>query len=362
MKQEKKVSVIVPAYNVEKYIDYSIGSLTSQSYNNIEIIAIDDGSTDKTFELLEKLAQSDGRIKAVHQNNSGVSSARNHGISLATGEYIFFLDADDIAEPFAIEKMMIKMEYSDAELIECNYTKWNGEGLFVENIDFTQFGPEPIRDEDKIRFITDELLQYHMGFEVWNKLYRLDIINRNGLKFDVDCKMGEDLVFNIKYLLNCSKIASIPERCIRYCLRQGSAMSDNRGLDRRVADDLVMLECIWKYVHNEGKVSPVSHFDDLFVKILDHAFSKCTFTEAALALKVHKDRNIVIENYKKLNCTPDNFRRLYKKNDPNRRMIFHLYVRKTVGAGRISDVLFMVAFTTYYRLTGQGSIKNWRLP
>lgn len=119
----KKISVIIPMYNGESFIRQSILSVTGQTYRNLEILVIDDGSTDGGPGICRELVALDGRIRILRQENGGVSSARNHGIEAATGEYVFFLDSDDAIHPLLLEKMMCQMEASQVHLGFCGYRK-----------------------------------------------------------------------------------------------------------------------------------------------------------------------------------------------------------------------------------------------
>ena len=104
--ENKKVSIIIPAYNIADYITKCIHSIQNQTYQNLEIVVVDDGSADATPEILDELAQTEPRMTVIHKQNEGVSVARNTGIEIATGEYIFFFDGDDFMEPETVEKVL----------------------------------------------------------------------------------------------------------------------------------------------------------------------------------------------------------------------------------------------------------------
>lgn len=118
---EKLVSIIVPVYNREAYVEQCINSLINQTYKNIEIIVVDDGSTDRSGEICETFASEDVRVKVVHQENGGVSHARNVGVSHAQGEYISFVDSDDYVTPEYVEYLLGLLETKGAELACCNF-------------------------------------------------------------------------------------------------------------------------------------------------------------------------------------------------------------------------------------------------
>ena len=121
------VSIIVPVYNVEKYIHKAIDSILNQTYKNIEIILIDDGSPDNCPAICDAYATQDHRVKVVHQQNSGLAASRMKGIAFARGEYILFIDSDDWIEPAMVEDMLLAAEKNDADIVVCDYKTFAGE-------------------------------------------------------------------------------------------------------------------------------------------------------------------------------------------------------------------------------------------
>lgn len=131
----KKVSVILPVYNMENYLEDCIDSVLSSSYQNLEIIAVDDGSTDNTSAMLDELAERDKRLSVIHTANQGVSSARNRGIQKSSGEYVTFVDADDLIDHQMLEKMIDAMESSDSDIAVCTRRRFsNGQQYETLNL------------------------------------------------------------------------------------------------------------------------------------------------------------------------------------------------------------------------------------
>ena len=128
---EKLVSVIIPAYNIEDYIGRCLDSIISQTYKNLEIIVVDDGSRDYTGEILDNYAKKDRRIKVIHKENGGVSSARNKGIEAAEGDYIGFIDGDDLIEPEMYKTLVDLLEEENADIAHCGYQM-----VFPDRIDY----------------------------------------------------------------------------------------------------------------------------------------------------------------------------------------------------------------------------------
>nr|WP_305137232.1 polysaccharide pyruvyl transferase family protein [uncultured Schaedlerella sp.] len=191
----KKISVIIPMYNTEKYIRQCLDSVLRQTFQDMEIIVIDDGSADKGPEICEELGQTDARIRLYRQENGGVSAARNYGIELADGEYIFFLDSDDVLHPLLMEKMIRQAEKQQADLVFCGYRK-----LDAEKLDALPAADQ--KKEIRARFETAEgnevekwlHIQYVNQLSgIGGKLLRRSLIG--SLRFDRSLSNGEDTLF-----------------------------------------------------------------------------------------------------------------------------------------------------------------------
>lgn len=195
------VSIIVPIYSVETYIYECVMSLVNQSYGNIEIILVDDGSPDNSGSVIEKLAQTDKRIHVIHKENGGVSSARNAGIAIAKGKYIMFVDGDDYVEPDYVSYFVSMMEDYGGEI---------GVGRNAFTRDETNRPVDSVKVVDALDIVEGIYLN-HFGVAVWNKIFRRDIISKNALLFNTDFWYGEGMLFNIQYLQHINK-AVVGER------------------------------------------------------------------------------------------------------------------------------------------------------
>lgn len=202
------VSVIVPVYNREKCIQKCIQSIQRQSYHDVEIIIVDDGSTDRTQEICDILQKEDARIIVYHQKNQGVAAARNRGIDLAHGKYLQFVDSDDTVEPFLCEKLINKQKETGADLIICGY--YLIDKTKNEPVEGTDFYYEFLQDFAK-EF--DYYLKRFLIHSPWNKLY---IKEKVKVKFDIKYSLGEDLIFNIDYLSGCNSVAGIHDVLYNY--------------------------------------------------------------------------------------------------------------------------------------------------
>ena len=216
-----KVSVIVPVYNVEKYIDKCMESLLSQTYRNLEVLLVDDGSTDSSGEICDKYDSLDDRVKAFHKENGGVSSARNLGLEKATGEYITFVDPDDWIELDMYETMVASFEYS-MDAVFCGY--WED----PEN----ETGLTPILHQpEKQGLVTGDESLYQcligMGYgyftAVWNKMFRADFLKRINIPFE-KYSIGEDELWLAKVVPQCRTVALINTPFYHWRQSVGSAL------------------------------------------------------------------------------------------------------------------------------------------
>lgn len=203
MKDESLVSIIVPVFNAEKYLSECIESILLQSYENIEVLLVNDGSQDKSGKICEEYAVKDSRIKTLHQDNMGPSAARNKGIHHSKGMFLQFADADDQLEPSMVEKLV--NHKSKADLVLCGYKAVNDteKKRIVEEVSPSRQGYYLM--EEFMKFFS-ELFKKNLINSPCNKLYDANIVKNHMIKFDTDIRQGEDLLFNIKYLQFCSEI------------------------------------------------------------------------------------------------------------------------------------------------------------
>lgn len=204
-----KISVIVPVYNVEKYLDKCLSSLINQTYKDVEIILINDGSQDSSLEICQAYREKDSRIVIVNQSNKGPSAARNAGIMMSTSEYITFVDSDDWIDKSMLEKMISAAEDSRADLVLCGMIdELDGDKKAKCKVGIESGYYNEI-DDLILEFICPKKMTLPIGPVC--KLYRRKLIISNDIKFREDLHYGEDYVFNIEYLLISSSIYSLNE-------------------------------------------------------------------------------------------------------------------------------------------------------
>lgn len=193
------ISIIVPVYNAETYINRCLESILLQSYRDLQVVIIDDGSTDKSIDICNSFASIDQRISIVSQQNAGVSAARNTGLSVAKGEYVMFIDSDDYMFPQMCEIMINAIKEKNADLVVCGTTEtWGGLWAPDRDVDYQSLESFKI---DFIEHLNSELLS-----PPWNKIYRRELIKD---MFDPSISFGEDLVFNLNYLRNCQRVSFV---------------------------------------------------------------------------------------------------------------------------------------------------------
>ncbi len=217
---EKLISIIVPVYNVEPYLERCINSILGQTYANLEILLINDGSTDNSGVICDEYAKKDTRIKVVHKNNGGVSSARNLGLEVATGEYIGFIDSDDYIEPTMFEELYNKAKTENADMAICGFKQVHVNGITkVNNVDFTiSWEKENIIKNYFTQGVVKELM-----YAPVNKLYKKTFIGN--LRFCEKYRMGEDILFLFQCIEKMNKIACVDGVFYNYVMRENSAMT-----------------------------------------------------------------------------------------------------------------------------------------
>lgn len=219
------VSIIVPVYNQEHCIEHCLNSILCQSYDNLQIIVVDDGSTDRTGSIIDCISRKDHRIEVYHVKNQGVSNARNYGLFRIKGEYVQFVDADDRIKRHMTETMVKTLEKSHTDMVVCNYIKKFGDRLSVHNESMEHTG----------RYCTQEYLigtlkdpGHHYFGVVWNKLYKTEILKKYDIKFESEMTLGEDFIFNIQYWKHSQQVSVISKYLYIYNKENGTSLSNVR--------------------------------------------------------------------------------------------------------------------------------------
>ena len=199
----KLISVIVPIYNAEAYLDRCIQSIISQTYANFELILVNDGSTDNSYEICQYIANKDKRVTVVNQTNNGASSARNRGIEMAKGEWITFIDADDYIEKNYLEFLYKNIDDENCLIIQ-GLKQVNGTGEEIKKIEFEY----SIHCGGEVQKAFDDKEIFEYGYTV-AKLYNREIIDKHGIRFNEQISYSEDMLFMLEYILRCNNITFI---------------------------------------------------------------------------------------------------------------------------------------------------------
>lgn len=234
------ISIIVPAYNIEAYIGRCIESILNQEHKNLEIILVNDGSTDRTAEIIEEYTAKDERIISIHKTNGGVSSARFAGVKRATGDYIGFVDGDDFIEPQMYSTLLRNAEKYHADISHCGYQM-----VFPDHIDF-YYNTGNVVLQDKQTGLKDLLMGTFIEPGIWNKLYRKELFDdalENNIPIDI--KINEDVLMNY-WLFKASDRSVYDDFCpYHYILRKGSAATSKLN-EHKLKDPVRVMKIIIK--------------------------------------------------------------------------------------------------------------------
>lgn len=212
---ERLVSIIIPVYNVENYLGECLNSVINQTYSNLEIILINDGSTDKSGKICDEYALLDKRIKVIHKKNEGVSSARNMGIDLAKGEYIAFVDSDDLINEKYISSMYQNCIETNSDLTFCRFSKYEDGRVIKVQEKMPECLEVNINEVNFVNFICQFFnFKKNIFGSCCRTLYKKDIIKSN--RFNPNIKISEDLLFLLQTMLTSKRISSVNEHLYFY--------------------------------------------------------------------------------------------------------------------------------------------------
>lgn len=221
--QEKLLSIIVPCHNAEKWIAETLNSLIGQTYKNIEILIVDDGSRDNSLDIIKLYKNKDSRIQLFQQKNAGVSMARNSGIEQARGDYVAFCDADDWMEANAYEEMIMSLEKEGADIVFCEFERFwpNGKTQKTIETSFPQLKENP---KDIFAFWSstaaltkdDTLYTKDIHGSACRSVFKRDILMRENIRFCADLKFAEDQIFVLSYLACCKEITYLQKHFMHY--------------------------------------------------------------------------------------------------------------------------------------------------
>lgn len=307
------LSIIVPVYNGENFIEDCIDSIINQTLKDIEILIINDGSKDNTLNIIESIAKSDSRIKILNQKNSGVSAARNNGISKSRGKYITFVDADDYIDKTMYEKMYKKAEEFNSDIVICNVNDvLNGNKKVSLNLNE---GIIDIRKLTESEFLSNEY--FKLGTAVWHKIFKSNLIKENKIKFiNYSEVASEDTLFNYEAMLKAKRLycieealydykinensltksKSAKENMIKRCMNTVNIMSDFLSKNKIEGENFIDYITYWEFIN------ALSYVDELKVKLLVNSikeYSKIsTFNKAIKKIALSSELDKYFINHK----------------------------------------------------------------
>ena len=229
-----RVSVILPIYKVEKYLDRCMHSLLNQTLKDIEIIMVDDGSPDNSPTMCDQYAKEDSRVKVIHKQNAGLGFARNSGLEIATGDYIAFVDSDDFVSVTAFEILLKVALEENADYVMCGYKSVRNNICVSEHKDVNQKMVMEVPDcynvlRGMIGIDPDSEYSYRHNYSVWHGIYKSTLFTEGGIRFCSERDLiSEDLIFHLSLIPLCRKIFIIPDLLYNYCLNDNSLTTTYR--------------------------------------------------------------------------------------------------------------------------------------
>ena len=219
------ISILMPVYNAEKYLNETIDTIKNQSFSNWELIIVDDGSIDNSKEICTKLMNDDKRIKYIFQENLGVSHTRNVALENAQGKYIVFVDSDDLIHEDYLKILINSIEKNNSDISVCNFIerKISNTGK-VEDIT-REFYPKEVMEMSEMKDYIMDFGNSGLLNPLWNKIYKREIIENNNITFDEKVETGEDFIFNLQYFRKVKKISFIKDSLYYYIRRNNNSIT-----------------------------------------------------------------------------------------------------------------------------------------
>lgn len=276
-----KVSVIVPVYNVEAYLEQCIHSILQQSYKNIELILVNDGSTDKSLEIIQKFQKNYSEIVVVNQKNQGLSGARNSGINIAKGEYIIFVDSDDYIDKELVEDAVKRTEETNSDITVFGYKRVQEDGTLIKEVKLKE-------NILSVNEALSQILSLKISPMACNKLYKRALFLDNNIRYPLN-KLHEDLGTTYKLIWHTKRVAILPKSYYNWVVRDGSITSNTTY---RHVNDIYDLFYQQKYFLKENSIyrNFREYYEVGFMKMLTLILERLTNQkdkESLIALQYH---------------------------------------------------------------------------
>ena len=235
------ISIIIPIYNVEKYLDECLTSVMNQTYKNFEVILVNDGTKDNSIEIVNKFISKHNNIKLVNKENGGLGSARNVGINHARGKYLIFIDSDDYIEATYIEKLYTEIEKSKSDIVICGINKYYENSKNIEPVNLEVENNKSYSSLEAIKLLFTNKIFCH----AWNRIYRKELFINNNILFP-EGKLYEDILPAVKLISKSKKISFIKENLYYYRIREG-AITSSKNI-KAIEDYNYAIDKVNKYI------------------------------------------------------------------------------------------------------------------
>ena len=310
----EKISVIVPFYNVENYANRCINSIVNQTYKNLEIILVDDGSKDSSGIICDEWKDKDSRITVIHKQNGGLSDARNEGIKYTTGEYIAFIDSDDFIDKDMFEVLYNNIKETDSQISVCKYIQVEEDEKFkfIKSKEKTIYSKREAIEE----LLSEKKITNH----AWNKLYKKELFKTirypKGRNF-------EDIGTTYKLFSECNRIVYSPCECYAYIVR-GNSITGNVS-EKSLFDQVFLVKERYEYIDKKFDLKNDNLINRIYF-IYRYHMSICKFLNKEVYYKkeIINEYKFFKENYKKIRSYIKNKRLLYDLLFYNRNLFFYI--------------------------------------
>lgn len=253
------ISIIIPVYKVENYLDRCLKSVVNQTYKNLEIILIDDGSPDRCPEMCDFWAEKDNRIKVIHKKNAGVSAARNDGLAVAKGDLIGFVDSDDVLHPSMYEEMVNYLVSQDCDLVSCGFSEFSDNTDINFEIEVDSYQKVVLTRNEAVKYSFEKDNKVKFIYVVWTLLIRAEIAK--SVKFDCSLTNGEDTKFSFEVLMKTNRVGWLDAPFYMYYQNKNGAVAS---------------------ITSKKKVECINMFYEIYLTV-------CTFNDKALKKALKKE-------------------------------------------------------------------------
>lgn len=238
---EQRISIIVPIYNVAQYLEKCIQSVIHQTYKNLQVILVDDGSSDNSLEICQNYQKQDTRITVIHKVNAGLVSARKAGMEAVKGDYVGYVDGDDWIEPDMYERLFETMQKTGADMIETAYFR-ETEGVSLKSVNKISPGIYTASDLIPDMLCDNDFNECRLSPYLWSKLFKREILQDIQMNINNQIQLGEDAAVTYPYVLKCNRVAILDYAGYHYIQRKGSMTRQKTSRDRQ--SNRALLQCL----------------------------------------------------------------------------------------------------------------------